>query len=337
MVKWLSAFLFVFIIGNASFAQENSLVIEGSSPKLFIIHKVKAKENFYSIGRMYNVLPKNLASFNNLQFQGGLSVGQSVKIPLTEINFSQSGEAGSKEALIPVYHSIEPKEGLYRVSLKYNKVPLASIKQWNHLKSDDVSIGMPLIVGYLKVEKNESPLAANVGSHEENVAVVSKVEKVPEPEKSVVEKEKVPVVKNQEIAKQENKEVETPKAEEPKVTVTTVNTKSNINFSGGYFKSLYNDQVEKKSPIYTTGSVGVFKSTSGWQDGKYYCFNNDAPPGAIIKVTDNLTNKSVYAKVLDAIPDIKQNNGLVLILSNSAAEELGAVDNKFDCALTYVK
>jgi LysM repeat protein len=338
MVKWLSAFLFVFIIGNTSFAQENSLVIEGSSPKLFIIHKVKAKENFYSIGRMYNVPPKNLASFNNLQFQGGLSVGQSVKIPLTEINFSQSGEAGSKEALIPVYHSIEPKEGLYRVSLKYNKVPLASIKKWNHLQSDVVSIGMPLIVGYLKVEKNESPLASNIGNREENVAVAAKVEKVPEPVKSeVVEQEKVPPVKNQEIVKQENKEVETPKTEEPKVTVTTVNTKSNINFSGGYFKTLYNDQLEKKSTVYTTGSAGVFKSTSGWQDGKYYCFNNDAPPGAIIKVTDNLTNKSVYAKVLDAIPDIKQNNGLMLVLSNSAAEELGAVDTKFDCALTYVK
>ena len=117
---------------------------------------------------------KDLASYNNLQFQGGLSVGQSVKIPLTEINFSQSGEAGSREALIPVYHSIEPKEGLYRVSLKYNKVPLASIKKWNHLKSDAVSIGMPLIVGYLKVEKDESPLAAKGVKNDVDVAANGK-------------------------------------------------------------------------------------------------------------------------------------------------------------------
>ena len=100
---------------------------------------------------------------------------------------------------------------------------------------------------------------------------------------------------------------------------------------------MYNDQAEKKSPVNETGSAGVFKSTSGWQDGKYYCFNNEAPPGAIIKVTDNVTNKSVYAKVLDAIPDIKQNSGLTIILSNAAAEELGAGDTKFDCALSYVK
>ena len=71
---------------------------------------------------------------------------------------------------------------------------------------------------------------------------------------------------------------------------------------------------QKKISCKATGSGGTFKSTSGWQDGKYYCFNNDAPPGAIIKVTDNLTNKSVYAKVLDAIPDIKQKYGLLQLL-----------------------
>ena len=86
-----------------------------------------------------------------------------------------------------------------------------------------------------------------------------------------------------------------------------------------------------------SGSAGVFKSTSGWQDGKYYCFNNDAAPGTVLKVTNNATGKSVYAKVLDAIPDIKQNSGLSVVLSNAAAEELGTGENKFDCVLSYVK
>jgi hypothetical protein len=41
--------------------------------------------------------------------------------------------------------------------------------------------------------------------------------------------------------------------------------------------------------------------------------------------------------VLDAIPDIKQNTGLLLRISNSAAEELGVSDTKFDCAISYAK
>ena len=329
MVKWVSIFLAISFISSVSFAQKSGLVIEGTTPNLYLIHKVIPKENFYSIGRMYNVSAKELASYNNLQFQNGLSVGESLKIPLTENNFLQSGSAGSGEALIPVYHSVQPKEGLYRVSINFNKVPLTSLKKWNHMQSDAVSAGTPLIVGYLKVNKNESALA--------NKAVKPDVagnDSNPQPIPPVVNPDRLPPVKVPDADKQEKKEVI--QTEEPKVIVTTVNTKSNINFSGGFFKKLYDDQAGKKSPVSGSGTAGTFKSTSGWQDGKYYCFNNDAPPGSVIKITDNVTNKSVYAKVLDAIPDIKQNTGLTIIISNAAAEELGSGD-KFDCALSYVK
>jgi LysM repeat protein len=332
MSKWLSIFLTVFFISNISLAQKNGLIIEGTTPKLFLIHKVVPKENFYSIGRMYNVTAKDLASYNNLQFENGLSVGESIKIPLTENNFLQSGTSVEGESLIPVYHSVQPKEGLYRISINYNKVPLTSIKKWNHIQSDAVNVGTLLIVGYLKVNKNESALAGKAIKPTADVTVTEKTE----PIKPAINPERLPPVKVPDADKQENKDVTTAQTDEHKVTVKTVTTKSNINFSGGYFKKLYDDQAEKKSPASETGSGGTFKSTSGWQDGKYYCFNNDAPPGSVIKVTDNATNKSVYAKVLDAIPDIKQNSGLVVIISNAAAEELGSGD-KFDCSLSYVK
>lgn len=336
MVKWLSIFFLVFFISNVSFAQKNRLIIEGTTPKLYLIHKVVPKENFYSIGRMYNVTAKGLASYNNLQFGNGLSVGESIKIPLTENNFLQSGSAAKDEVLIPVYHLVQPREGLYRVSINFNKVPLTTVKKWNHIQSDVVSVGTPLIVGYLKVNKNESALANKAVKPNADITADENNENKPEPIKPVINPERLPPVKVPDADKQEKKDVTTSQTEEPKATVTAVNTKSNINFSGGYFKKLYNDQTEKKSPVNATGTGGTFKSTSGWQDGKYYCFNNDAPPGSVIKVTDNATNKSVYAKVLDAIPDIKQNTGLTIIISNAAAEELGSGD-KFDCALSYVK
>jgi LysM repeat protein len=335
MVKWLNIFIVVFVFETASFAQQNRLVIEGITPKLFITHKVTSKENFYSIGRMYNVPPKDIAAYNNLQFENGLSVGESIKIPLTGHNFSQAEPAGDGEVLIPVYHTVQPKEGLYRVSLNYNKVPISSLKKWNHIQSDVVSTGVPLIVGYLKVTKGESPLAGKGVKADMNADAVTKPETKREPVKPDVNPEKLPPVKNPDTGRLEKKEVK--ETDEHKVTVTTVHTKSNINFSGGYFKKLYNEQTENKFPLNEPGSAGVFKSTSGWQDGKYYCFNNSTPPGTVIKITDNSTGKSVYAKVLDAIPDIKQNADLTVILSNAAAEELGAAEGKFDCVLSYVK
>ena len=326
MTKWFLFVFFTIITSNCLFAQQNSLEIKGTGPSLFLEHKVAPKESFYSIGRMYNVQPKELASYNHLQFETGLSVGQDMKIPLDKNNFSQTETATKEDALVPVYHTVEPKETLYRLSVNYNKVPLASLKKWNHLQSDAVSESSQMIVGYLKVDKKQSSLVGQTASPVADVAVIPKKEERPVEKKPEVVVENKPVVKDAQ-----------PQSDEKKTTVTTINTKSNINFSGGYFKKLYDQQIESKSPVNNNGSAGVFKSTSGWQDGKYYCFNNDASPGTVLKVTDNATGKSVYAKVLDGIPDIRQNVGLSVILSNAAAEELGSGENKFDCALSYVK
>jgi LysM repeat protein len=337
MAKWMIVIMMVLVTGS-SFAQKNMLVVEGSTPKLFINHKVTSKENFYSIGRMYNAPPKDIAAYNNLQFENGLSVGETIKIPLTENNFAQTAPAGSDEMLVPVYHTVAPKEGLYRVSLNYNKVPIASLKKWNHIQSDAVSTGSSLIVGYLKV-KAESPLSGK-GVKTDITSEASTSQPVkPETSKATVVKpvseNDLPPVTSPAADKQGKKDVQ--ETDEHKATVTTVNTKSNINFSGGYFKKLYSEQTENKTPVNESGMAGVFKSTSGWQDGKYYCFNNNAAPGTVIKVTDTVTGKSVYAKVLDAIPDIKQNADLSIILSNAATEELGVPEGKFECGLSYVK
>ncbi len=160
MLKWTLIFSLLFFISSSSFAQQNNIEIKGTSNKHYVEHTIAPKENFYSIGRMYNVPAKDIAAYNTLQLEGGLSIGQIIKVPLNENNFSQTASAKPGEILVPVYHSVEPKEGLYRVSVNYNKVPLDDLKKWNHLQSDEVSAGQALIIGYLKVDKNESPLAS---------------------------------------------------------------------------------------------------------------------------------------------------------------------------------
>jgi LysM repeat protein len=140
-------------------AQNKPLVIEGVSPNLYVKHTVASKENYYSIGRIYNISPKEVAPFNNLVLESGLSLGQELKIPLSAANFVQTGDAGPDEVLVPVYHVVEGKESLYRIGVNYNKLPVETLKRWNNLKGDAVANGTNLIVGYLKVKKDLSSLA----------------------------------------------------------------------------------------------------------------------------------------------------------------------------------
>ena len=333
-----------FCLPILSMAQNTPLVIEGVSPGFYITHTVQPKENYYSIGRMFNISPKLIAPFNNLLLEKGLSLNQIIKVPLEQSNFLQIGNAAVDELLVPVYHTVKEKEGLYRIGVNYNKLPLETLKKWNNIKGESAPNGTNLIVGYLKVKKELSPLATNAKAKPfDNVKEIAIAKKdipvvIASNEPAVAVKKSLPApVKEKEIIVEPVKKV-TPvivKAAEtaPQATATNVTFK---NFNGGYFKALFNKQL-KNDVLTENGSAAVFKSNSGWQDGKYYCLHNSASAGTIIKITSTVTGKFIYAKVLDVIPDLKQNNGLLIRISNAAAQELGVGEEKFDCTLSYSK
>jgi rare lipoprotein A (peptidoglycan hydrolase) len=62
---------------------------------------------------------------------------------------------------------------------------------------------------------------------------------------------------------------------------------------------------------------------------------NNVPVGTIVKITNQGTGKSVYAKVLGQLPDMKESAGLTLRLSNAAAAELGVGDGRFSVGVSY--
>jgi LysM repeat protein len=331
-------------------AQEKMLQVEGVSPSLYITHKVEPKENYYSIGRIYNASPKDIAPFNKLQLESGLSLGQTIKIPLNSSNFAQGGNAAPDETFVPVYYKIKDKEGLYRVAKNHNDLPLETLKQWNNIKGDAVKTGTQLIVGYLKVKTELSALAkGSAGSKAISAAPVKTEEPkvvVPEVVSKPVE-EKVVEVKEEKLTKKQRKAAakEAAKVEEETKPVTvretpvaeTPKTVSGKNAGGPGFKSLYDQQKKNADITEATGDAGVFKSTSGWTDNKYYCLFSNATAGTIVKVTNPATGKSIFAKVLDNIPDIKLNEGLLIVISSAAADALGAAEANFSCSLSYAK
>lgn len=308
-------------------AQQNYIMIEGAGSNIYVNHTAAPKENFYSIGRLYNVSPKDVAPFNKLSLENGLSIGQTIKVPLKPINFTQTNNVAVDEVALPVYHKVEANETLFQVSNKYSKVPAASLKKWNNLNSDDINLGQNLIVGYLKVKKDLSAFAQQgVKMQKDDIAQVAIKEKV--------------VVKQKEVAKPEEsiklQTINEPvviKKTEPIIVkeVSTEKLTVNRNDKEGFFKTGFNSSGKGES-----GMAGIFKSTSGWDDAKYYCLHNTAEQNSIVKITNPANGKFVYAKVLDVMPDLKQNNELTVRISSAAAEALGAESNtNFSCKIDY--
>ena len=338
----MKQFIFLFCcLPLIAIGQNKKIMVEGISPKLYVLHTVAPKENFYSIGRIYNISPKEIAPFNDIVLEKGLSLGQIIKIPLAASNFSQDGVVAADEGLVPVYVTVKEKESLLHISSAYNNVALVLLKKWNHLSGKELSKGTELVIGYLKVKKDLSPLASEAvnvtpaESQAETEVVQTQVKEEKQTTKPVTEEIKtgIPVAK---VDKKEDKNV----TGEKKIIPVISSVPANLNVSSdGYFKNEFSLQTQNKSIITESGMAATFKSSSGWEDKKYYCMYNSAAPATIVKITNTVTGKIVYAKVLDIImPDVSQNKGLALRISNSASEALGVTDEStFSCTIEYSK
>jgi LysM repeat protein len=364
-------------------AQSDELNVQGQTGNLYLQHAVVAKENWYSIGRLYNFPPAALATYNKLAMTQPLSIGQQLQIPLTAVNFSQNGLKAAGESLVPLYYIIQEKEWMYRISVNHNKVPIASLEKWNNINKDQVRPGMHIIVGYLKVKTALSALATRAGGAPVAAgtgSVAKPVDKVEKPAESTVKQaekttdkaadktaegtekaaEKVgekatdntdkaavkPADKMDKTADKPAEKTEkpagttvappatttvAPPATKPAgATTTPPVSPSGKSFNGGFFKSDFSDGGKSAE-----GAAGTFKSSSGWQDGKYYALMNNVPVGTIVRVTVSTSGKIVYAKVLGQLPDMKESVGLTIRISNAAASELGEGDGRFNVTVRY--
>lgn len=332
---------------------QQELVVEGVSPDLHLTHTVVAKENWYSVGRLYNVSAKQLAAANKTTLSNPLSVGQTLKIPLGAGNFSQNGQKTVGEALVPLYHTVQEKEWMYRISVNHNKVPIDMLQKWNNITNGQLHAGMKLIVGYLKVRRDQSALASQAGTGAVvaagNSAGTTEAKKEPassahtallgQPDVkkegtavAIDAKKDSPARTNTPVLADAKKETPPPVSapQHESAPQPEIRTVSNASRNGGYFHSLYSSSGKG-----TAGNAGIFRSTSGWNDGKYYALMNNVPAGTIIKIFFQSTNKSAYAKVLGPLPEMKESVGLALRISDAAASELGVSSGKFYVDVNY--
>ena len=309
----------VSLLCSWSFAQE--IIARHNDKGMFVVHTVSPKETFYSLGRLYNIPPKEIAAFNGLQMETGLTIGQTVNVPLSASNFSQE-----KTTAHPVYYVVGEKEGLYRVSVNNNKVLMASLRKWNNLQSDAISAGQKLVVGYLV---SSDP---NLATLKQQTAPEVK-QMTPQEVKSETPKKEEPIVKKEEekpAPKQPQFTVE--KKPEIKPTTAAVN-----DGNGGYFKGDFDLQTKgqptRKDDMAT---AGIFKTASGWQDAKYYALIDGVEPGTIIRIVNPNNSKAIYAKVLDKMTGIRQNQGYDIRISNAAATALAISEtDKFFVRVAY--
>jgi len=142
---------------------QNSQVKEPSK-----VHKVKSGETLYSLSKKYNVSVEQIKKWNDLE-SSQLSLGQ-------ELVVSRKASKPTKEiktAIKDIVHTVDVGETIYGISRKYD-VPQESIKQWNDLSSNEISVGQKLVIRKkLKKDKESGKEveASTKNQSEQNAAV----------------------------------------------------------------------------------------------------------------------------------------------------------------------
>lgn len=327
------------------------LPVAAIAQKKYQNHTVAPKESLYSIAREYNIAPKELAAINNLDINSGLKIGQVIKVPATNATAPMAEKpqpaASSTTSSGPVYHTVQKGETLYGISQKYGKVPVEDLKAWNNIDASGIKVGQQLIVkngsSAPAPEAKSNAAADDLAAQKAELARKQKELEEQERRIKAEEEKRAEDLARREAEDRKRQEAELAKArkeqdqktiddiQEKRTTPATPAVAPKSATNGGFFSTQY----DGAKGIEQTGLAGTFKSTSGWEDTKYYCLHNDAPIGSIIKITNPANGSYVYAKVLDVIPDLKLNVNIIVRLSNAAASQLRQGEENFNCVVNY--
>jgi peptidoglycan endopeptidase LytF len=83
------------------------------------------------------------------------------------------------------------------------------------------------------------------------------------------------------------------------------------------------------------------KGTAAWitdQDldpVKMLVLHRSAPVGAIVKVTNPMTNRSAFAKVVGKFTENESTKDVIIVMTKAVADSIGAIDKRFFCNITY--
>ena len=274
-------------------------------------HTVAAKETMFSISKMYGVTVDEIKQWNNLS-DNALSIGQQLIIKKgtstsTSASPSSSGTATTVVGVAAAkkgVHTVASKETMYSISRQYG-VSVQQLQEWNNLTGTELSIGQELLVAAPSGEavKQNTSVGQNTTPAQTSPSVPAGT---------------VPVVVAAEQKKETSVQTSSPPKQESKEQTIRIS-----------------ESVKNSDEILQTGLAELIEGTSG--NRKYLALHRNAPVGTIMKVRNEMNNREVFVRVMGKLPETALNDKLVIKISKSAYDRLGAIDPRFRVEVTYYK
>lgn len=372
MQKYLIGLLFAVFI-NLSAAEAavyvDSIGVENLNGKKLILHKVVQNDTYYSISRRYQIPPKEIMLFNDNKY---LQLGVVIKVP-TNLPFTatQSGSVAtqhpSTQSTNYIEHIVQKRENLNMLAGKYYTT-VDEIKRINELRSINLSIGqvlkMPADVAATPVTETVNP---------QPLPITKPVNpQVPKTQTKATQQLPAPTA-NADTA-YEDLLVHTVASNETMYSIATtykmsmdqLKAKNNLSTNilrvgqkllirGKYGAKRRNEEIDLDTDTLTSikspslryapskyglnqideKGTGISISDPDLDATKMLVLHRTAPIGTVIKVTNPMSNRSTFAKVVGKFTENESTKDVIIVMTKAVADALGVLDKRFFCNLTY--
>lgn len=288
----------------------DSIGVENQGGKKVILHKLESRESYYSLGRKYGLSPKDIISFNSNK---SLKAGDILKIPTgitlnTSTNNNKATPTtepsntppknGGASITSQASEFIEYKVGTKETLFAISKrfgVGLDAIKEANSLTDNSLKAGQIIKIPNTTVEAAASD---------------------PSVEKKVISNQELNAANGQQTSTNSRLE-DTPveNVEESKTDSTPANRYG--------IKQV------------ASNGIGIWMDDLNGETGKMLALHNSAPVGTVIKITNPMTNRTTYAKVVGKFNETSENKDAIIVISKSVASLIGVIDRRFQVNLSY--
>ena len=306
-------------------APADSIGVETINGKVVVVHKVDAGETLYGLSKRYGTTVEDILKFNPTA-DGGLDIGQIIKIPYVRSVKQIQGNG--------TIHRVAEKETLFSISRIYG-ISIEDIKSWNTLTGNALSVGQELVV-----KKNPTPTdmdrpgppVTNSGKGVHTVAAKETLYSISKQyDVSIEQLKSWNNLPTNELSLGQVLYVEQPRSNtKPTETIKTTPkppvAEKTITIS---------ESVRGSDELVSSGLAELIEGTEG--NRKYLALHRKAPVGTILKIRNEMNNREVFVRVIGTIPDNAMNEKLLIKISKSAYDRLGAIDPRFRVEVTYYK
>jgi LysM repeat protein len=275
----LSTCLMAFAVGANATVKIDSINVENLNGKKTIVHKVEAKENYYSIARKYNVTPQSIIQFNSNRT---LQIGTILRVPTDRIYSTASETTIPKTAAQPtakmavVEYKVGPREYLIAIARKFNTT-VEDLKTLNKLTGNNLAVGQIIKVPY------------GTAMGQVSVSPPLDVSKSP----------------------------------------TQIDSSKNAGDRLKLPPARYGlKEVDERG-------VAIWISDESLDGTKMLALHPTAPIGTIIKITNPMTGKSTFTKVVGKFTQNESTRDAIIVITKAAADLIGVLDKRFQATIVY--